>query len=283
AMLAEWEQQLVNQSPSFTSPEVKAESAAQDEPARHESSAGNEPDDEANIAAEWEQQLEQEQAVSVEDSEQIAAEADETIPAEEPASGEQQLAEETDEAGMLAQSEQQLPDEAEPSVAEVQQEETQDDGFVAFSETQASQIADQEQAEAEREAALAAAWDQGNAFDLTSPPEDQDQAQSDTRQTGQADTDSSEVEDEDIDTGPPVKLTDSKAALSEMWDDLTEEPLPSEEDLESMFEEIKQLDQSEPASGDDKRDQSKPVEKDELKSILSSIPSVSQMNKKSDR
>lgn len=277
AVLAEWEQQLVNESATLTAPEVKEDNAAQDELTGPAASASDEHDDEANIAVEWEQQLEQKQAV--ENLELAASEADEAIPGEEAASNEQQVAEETDEA----QWEQQLLDDAEQPVADLQQEKTLDDGFVAFSETQASQIADQEQAEAEREAALAAAWEQGASTKVESNPEDQEQAQSEPQQTGQPETEINEAEDEDIDTGPPVKLTDSKAALSEMWDDLTEEPLPSEADLESMFEEIRQLDQSEPASGEDSRRQSKPLEKDELKSILSSIPSFSQMNKKSDR
>ena len=97
----------------------------------------------------------------------------------------------------------------------------------------------------------------------------------------EAEAPSAEPEQEEIDTGPPVELSDAKVALSEMWDDLTEEPLPSEEELESMFREIKQLDQDDD-SGQNESVTGKPRNGDELKSILSSIPSFSQMNKNSD-
>lgn len=142
-----------------------------------------------------------------------------------------------------------------------------------LSEAEAEQLSQQEQKEREKEAALASQWQQ-DVSDKDEPATDTEPSVPESR----------EPEQEEIDTGPPVKLTDSKLALSEMWDDLTEEPLPSDSELDAMFEEIRQLDQvteseqqiAQPPYSD------KPVEKDELKSILSSIPSFSQMNKKSD-
>jgi hypothetical protein len=75
-------------------------------------------------------------------------------------------------------------------------------------------------------------------------------------------------------------LTDAKSALSEMWDDLTEEPLPSDQDLDQMFKEIRELDQQPDNAADKPVGSAPPRKRDDLHSILSSIPSFSEMNKK---
>ena len=67
-----------------------------------------------------------------------------------------------------------------------------------------------------------------------------------------------------------------------MWQDLTEEPLPTDDDLDQMFKEIKDLEHaSDNEEGEDDEDVAA-QQQDRLQSILSSIPSFSQMNKKKD-
>jgi hypothetical protein len=82
----------------------------------------------------------------------------------------------------------------------------------------------------------------------------------------------------------PVNLVDPKSAVSDMWQDLTEEPLPSDDELDQMFKEIKDLEKSSDVEEDDDSDEldAEAEQQDRLQSILSSIPSFSQMNKKKD-
>jgi hypothetical protein len=140
------------------------------------------------------------------------------------------------------------------------------DSEQGLSEQRAAEITDKERAEQEAEAQLAAAWE--GASD----------ASVEMNQTQQL---ADEIEQpEDIDTGPPVALTDAKSALSEMWDDLTEEPLPSDQDLDQMFKEIRELDQQTDSEAYKPVGTAAPRKRDDLHSILSSIPSFSEMNKK---
>ena len=79
-----------------------------------------------------------------------------------------------------------------------------------------------------------------------------------------------------------MNLVDPKSAVSDMWQDLTEEPLPTDDDLDQMFKEIKDLENaSDNEEGEDDEDVDT-QQQDRLQSILSSIPSFSQMNKKKD-
>ncbi len=88
--------------------------------------------------------------------------------------------------------------------------------------------------------------------------------------------------EDELDIGEPVNLVDPKSAVSDMWQDLTEEPLPSDDDLDQMFKEIKDLENaSDNEEGEDDEDVDT-QQQDRLQSILSSIPSFSQMNKKKD-
>jgi hypothetical protein len=286
AVLAEWERQLVNEAESLTTDtedktDTDAATGITEESAESPVSEAVKPEPEAEIPAEWEQQLKVQDEAAITEREESEPDLAAPDTNEPEAVSDTESVDHENEAAMLAEWEQQLVNEAEIQTdapdAAVQQGSPQGEGFVAFSETQATQIADKERAEADREAALAAAWQTASTETVQQPTM---KAPSEQEQPGEEA--SGESEDEDIDTGPPVKLTDAKAALSEMWDDLTEEPLPSEEDLESMFNEIRQLDQNQPTSNQESRSSNKATEKDELKSILSSIPSFSQMNKKSD-
>jgi hypothetical protein len=58
-----------------------------------------------------------------------------------------------------------------------------------------------------------------------------------------------------------------------------ETPLPSEDEIESMLTEIRQLEQEEIQTATDFSDDKPNKEKDPLKQVLSSIPSFSEMNK----
>jgi hypothetical protein len=78
-----------------------------------------------------------------------------------------------------------------------------------------------------------------------------------------------------------VKLTSAASALNEMMDDLTEDPLPSEEDLASMFDEIRNLDDEPEVEKEVSAAETSRKNADPLQSILSEIPSFSDMNKKS--
>jgi hypothetical protein len=140
------------------------------------------------------------------------------------------------------------------------------DSEQGLSEQRAAEIADKERAEQEAEAQLAAAWEASTdtSAETTHTPQSEDDIE----------------QPEDIDTGPPVALTDAKSALSEMWDDLTEEPLPSDQDLDQMFKEIRELDQQSDNGADKPAGSAPPRKRDDLHSILSSIPSFSEMNKK---
>ncbi|WP_036314613.1 hypothetical protein [Methylophaga thiooxydans] len=135
-----------------------------------------------------------------------------------------------------------------------------------------------ESSDLEDEEALLAQWQQQLAED-EKPLASEDTADATTKPAEDpAPVDANSVHEE-IDTGPPVELTNAESAVSEMWQDLTEEPLPSEDDLQAMFEEIKQLDQPQSNQTDEVNDKGH-AEQGQLKSILSSIPSFSQMNKK---
>jgi hypothetical protein len=222
------------------------------------------PDDEAEMMAAWEAELDDARS-------EISADEDAgptVSPSEQSETTVQpELDEEEAEAAMMAEWEARIVDDMAISA---EQASTEEDSGQGLSESRAAEIAEQERAEQEAEAELAAAWLQADKTPAVTEPvaavevnEEPDQA-------------------EDIDTGPPVTLTDAKTALSEMWDDLTEEPLPSDEDLDAMFEEIRQLDKQD--SGDDEPSAMtyKPTKRGDLQSILSSIPSFSDMNKKSD-
>ncbi len=77
------------------------------------------------------------------------------------------------------------------------------------------------------------------------------------------------------------KLVDAEYALEEMMTELTSQPLPSEAELDEMMSEIRVLEQNE-AMKEIEEDASKPASnQDELKAILSNIPSFTEMNKKS--
>ncbi len=166
---------------------------------------------------------------------------------------------------------------AEPE-ADNEQHVRQENDSAALSTSRTSELDEQDRLEQEKEASLLATWQQTDADESGTASESEP-----TVQVPHGDEVAVEKEgEEDIDTGPPVELVDAKMAVSDMWDDLTEEPLPSEDDLESMFEEIRQLDQQEPETPQIDEEVAGPEEGDELKSILSSIPSFSQMNKKND-
>ncbi len=58
-----------------------------------------------------------------------------------------------------------------------------------------------------------------------------------------------------------------------------ETPLPSEDEIETMLAEIRQLEQEEIQTATDFSDEKPNKEKDPLKQVLSSIPSFSEINK----
>jgi hypothetical protein len=308
ARQAEQTQDEPSQEDLITESSEVMESASEDDAVNHiaepepesdftADTATSDQDEEAALLAEWQQQLaESESSATVEADEgkEKDAEADIeqlTSDIELPAQNAPEVTaiDEADEAAILAQWEQQLAAESEqsqpPPVPQVEEDESAASD-VPYSPAQAADIAEKEREEQEAEAALAEAWQQQTASSET----EADEESLNPLPVNELDESDTEVEDpasparpeeEEIDTGPPVNLTDAKVALSEMWDDLTEEPLPSEEDLASMFKEIKQLDQADD-SEEDESATAKPRNKDELKSILSSIPSFSQMNKSSD-
>ncbi|MDF1588703.1 MAG: hypothetical protein P1P93_06040, partial [Gammaproteobacteria bacterium] len=73
----------------------------------------------------------------------------------------------------------------------------------------------------------------------------------------------------------------SDDAITGMMTGLTEEPLPSDEQVESMLSEIRSLEQDETLVNEQVEELDVPRStKDELQAILSSIPSFSEINKK---
>jgi len=68
--------------------------------------------------------------------------------------------------------------------------------------------------------------------------------------------------------------------LEAMMMDLTAEPLPSEADLEEMMAEIRKLEQEGAMAEQDNGRQTSMSNQNELQSILSNIPSFTEMNKK---
>ena len=74
---------------------------------------------------------------------------------------------------------------------------------------------------------------------------------------------------------------DSDAKLDDIDDFVPSEPLPSEQQLDSMLSEIRELEQDENLLNDDVDELILPKStKDELQAILSSIPAFSDRNKK---
>ncbi len=113
------------------------------------------------------------------------------------------------------------------------------------------------------------------------PAEDDDSPMVDAAEQATSDVEQYFNEDK---VDEPVNLVDPKSAVSDMWQDLTEEPLPSDDELDQMFKEIKDLEKSSDVEEDDDSDEldAEAEQQDRLQSILSSIPSFSQMNKKKD-
>ena len=79
---------------------------------------------------------------------------------------------------------------------------------------------------------------------------------------------------------PKQIIVDAEHALEAMMMDLTAEPLPSEADLEEMMAEIRKLEQENTMPEQDNERQTSVSNQDELQSILSNIPSFTEMNKK---
>ena len=68
-------------------------------------------------------------------------------------------------------------------------------------------------------------------------------------------------------------------SLNTQDENFIETPLPSEDEIETMLAEIRQLEQEEIQTASDFSDEKPNKEKDPLKQVLSSIPSFSKMNK----
>jgi hypothetical protein len=232
----------------------------------------NVPDEEAEMMAAWEAELEGNRTEPSADDERGDVN-DTSLEPEKAELPEQALDETQSEAAMMAEWEARIADD----MAVEEEAPSTEDSVEGLSADRAVEIDEQERAEQEAEAELAAAWQQAEetpSFIEPVEPVELDEA---------AESRDEHEEPEEIDTGPPVTLTDAKTALSEMWDDLTEEPLPSDEDLDAMFEEIRQLDKQNSVDEEESEMTYKPTKRGDLHSILSSIPSFSDMNKKPDK
>jgi hypothetical protein len=238
----------------------------------------NVPDEEAEMMAAWEAELEGNRTEPSADDERRDV-SDTSLEPEKAELPEQALDETQPEAAMMAEWEARIADD----MAVEEEEPSTEDSVEGLSADRAVEIDEQERAEQEAEAELAAAWQQAEETpSFIEPVEPVEPVELD--ELDELD-EAAEARDEheEIDTGPAVTLTDAKTALSEMWDDLTEEPLPSDEDLDAMFEEIRQLDKQNSVDEEESEMTYKPTKRGDLHSILSSIPSFSDMNKKPDK